>query len=244
VTRSAHKRRRKTARLRITTTGAGSSVLGILPDNIGSDELTYLNEGIHFLFHELREAAELHRSGINGGRDGVSHAVRTVTAFLMLFRTVNNEGLQAPLALLADALEALNSNLIEPMMKPVTRSGRAPASAGRQSMKGVVAYVVRRLQDIGINRELACRDAAAQLLACGVGPDRGSGKITARTVREWCDATGADVGRRSHAAQTFDGLFADLQNMEIDALLPNKARRLLLDRLANVARRMRANDTK
>jgi hypothetical protein len=162
----------------------------------------------------------------------------------MLFRTVSNEGLQAPLALLTDALEALNSNQVEPMMKPVTRSGRALASGGRQSMKGVVAYVVRRLQDIGINRVAACREVAAQLLACGVSPDRGSGKITARTVREWCDATAADVGRRGYAAQTFDDLFADLQNREIDALPPEKVRRELLDRLANVARRMRANETK
>lgn len=213
------------------------SVLGSLPDRIGPDQLAHLNEALHWLFGELRDAAEHHRSGDNGGRDGAFHAIKAVTAFLMLFRSVNKKGLQAPLALLANALTALDHNTVEPMMKPVPRPGRAPASSGRQSLKGVAAYVVRQLQDVGIDRTTACKDVAAQLVACDVRPDRGSGKITHRTIREWCDAISADVGRRGDDRQTFDGMLAGNKRLP-----RKKARQLLLARLASIARQTRARE--
>jgi hypothetical protein len=243
--RQNNKKRPKVDPLKPATNVASPSVLGGFPDHILPHDLAHLNEGLRWLLCELREATELHRSSVHGGRAGALHAVKTMTAFLMLFDTVNKEGLQAPLALLADALKSLDSNMVEPMMKPLPHSGRAPASDARRSMKGVAAYVVRRLQDFGIDRATACKDVATQLAACDVKPDRGSGKMTARTIREWCDAGDADVGRRGDLAQTIDGLLADPQiNNELDALTPKEARRRLLDRLASVARRTRANETK
>jgi hypothetical protein len=241
--RQNHKKRRKVDPLKPATNVASPFIFGCLPDHIQPHELAHLNEGLQWLLGELREASELYRKSLNGGRDGAFHAVKAVTAFLMLFDRVNTERLQAPLALLANALKALDSNMVEPMMRPLPSSGRAPASDARRSMKGVAAYVVRRLQDIGIDRAAACKDVATQLVACDVKPDRGSGKITGRTVREWCNANGADVGRRGDLAQTFDILLADPQNNEFDALPSKEARRLLLDRLVKIARQTRANET-
>ena len=243
--RQNHKKRRKVDPLKPATNVASPSIFSSLPDHILPHDLAQLNEGLRWLLGELREATELHRNSVNGGRAGAFRAVKTVTAFLMLFDRVNTEGLQAHLALLADALKSLDSNMVEPMMKALPLSGRAPASDARQSMKGVAAYVVCRLQDIGIDRATACKDVATQLVACDVKPDRGSGKITARTVRAWCEANSADVGRHGALAQTFHDLRSDPENNEQLNKLPRaKARRMLIDRLANVARRTRANETK
>jgi hypothetical protein len=211
------------------------SNLDSLPASIRPDHLAHLNEALHWLFRELNDAAELHRNGDFGGRAGAVRAAKAVTAFLMLFRTVNKKGLVVPLAQVADGLTALDQNTVKPMMRPIPRSGRARASEGRQSLKGIAVYIVRRLQDqdIGKDRHTALKMVAAKLAACDVRPDRGAGKITARTVRNWDDQVSADVGRHGSARQTFDGLLAEKERLPAHKLL---------NRLAYVVRQTRAHE--
>jgi hypothetical protein len=233
------KERRKSAPRKPATRAASPSVRGILPDYIGPDDLSRLNEALQLLFGELREAAELYRSAENGGRDGARRAVGAVAKFLTSFQAVKEEKLQAPLLLLVNALIALDNNLVEPMVKPRSRRGRAPATLARQTVKAAAAYVVRRFQDFGCNRTAACQDVAKQLRELRIKPDRGSGQITARTVREWCDAINADIGRSDFAGWMFDRFIANSPYMA-----PRKeARQVLFDWLGYCVRQFRASET-
>jgi hypothetical protein len=228
--------RRKQNRIQSAKKAAASpSVFGALLQPLRPKNLVQLNEGLRFLFNELREATHLYRDGAKGGRDGAVRALNSVSAFLMLFRAVDSKGLQAPLAGLANALMALDNNMVEPMLRPISRRGRSPASDARQSMKGLAAYVVRQLQSRGTNRMAAYRSVAVQLAKSGVRPDRGSGKVTSRTVREWCDAISADISRSGKAAQTFD--------IAIQGDDSKVSPKQLLKKLAHVARQTRAHDT-
>jgi hypothetical protein len=215
---------------------------GSLPACIGPDHLADLNTALNWLFRELHDAAKQHQSGGNGGRAGATRAVEAVTEFLMLFRTVQKNRSQVPLALLRDALKSLDDGLVEPMLKrvPRLRGGRAPASEGRQCLQGITVGTVHWLQVIGNDRATACKMVAAKLAERGVKPGRGSGRTTARTVREWCDAVNADVGGRGLARQTFDGMIAVKLRLPRNKVL---AEQELLCRLARVADDTRAHET-
>jgi hypothetical protein len=229
-------------RRRNNSVPASRSNLGTIPDPIRSTDRARLNEGLAWLFGELREGHNLFRIGTDGGREGAVVEIKAITAFLMLFRAVDKENLIAPLAMLANALMALNSNVVEPMLRPVPRSGRPPASAGRQSLQGVAVYTVRRLQEFGVDDKSSRSIVAKELRMLGIKPHRGSGNTTARTIREWREAILADVGHHSDAAKTLDGLLTDTDNKKLDKLPREKAIEGLLNKLAHVAKQVRAGE--
>ena len=98
------------------------------------------------------------------------------------------------------------NNLVSPIVKPIKRRGRAPSSYAHATLRGHTGSVfVKILMDIGLSRTHAHREVAKLLANLGVRAERGSGGLTAATVRNWCDEVSRDVGRhRPTAAQQYD----------------------------------------
>jgi hypothetical protein len=209
---------------------------GTLPDILGPANLPKLNEGLRYLLAELREA---HGAFIDGDHaDGAFGALIAVLAFVSLFRTPRAEGLIIPLHALTEALLALDEGIVEPILRPARRAsaGRPRAPHFRHRLRGTVAYVVQRL--CHFDHELATAHAvvATALDRVGVKSYRGGNRITARTVRAWCEEVAEDVGRHGIAAQRCDQLLADPVNAQIDKMGPQFAALFLVARLQYFAK--------
>jgi hypothetical protein len=199
-------------------------------------EFEALKEAFDFLYSALRVAKHRFETGNDAGRDGAIHALETVTKFLMMIcEPVRSEALHAPLAALFDALMHLDDGETHPMLHKAKLAQRARSSAGRDSLKGAVAFTVDRLRALGVAAPTAHRDVARVLATEGVAPARGKAPTTARTVRLWCENVSADVGRHGEAAKTFDGLVN-----EYAACNHVESATELLDRLANLIRATRS----
>jgi hypothetical protein len=121
------------------------------------------------------------------------------------------------------------------------QGGRAPASDTRNKFKGAVAYTVRRLCDIGYEPSVARTIIADDLARIGVSPSRGSGHMSERTVRLWCEDVAADVGRHGAAARAYDSLVSDPRGAIFNSLVSTTAEKLLRSRLLHLARSVRAS---
>jgi hypothetical protein len=183
--------------------------LGTLPEVLGPADLPTLNNGLRYLFEELREA----QTAFVGGShlDGVYSALVAIYAFVSLFRAAGTEGLMVPLMELESALWALDEGVTEPLLRPVRRAkaGRPKASQLRQEFLGTVAYTVQQLREVGYSLPEAHQVVADELNSLGAKPDRGSDRFTARTIRDWCERVSEDVGRHLPAAQRYTQLAAD-----------------------------------
>jgi hypothetical protein len=164
-----------------------------------------------------------------------------VTKFLLMFNSAHEEQFFTPLALLANALRALDRNTVQTLVRPTPRSGRASASDVRQALKGLVAYTVRRLHHLGMNTASARRVVAQRLKELNIKPDRGTRSLTARTIRDWCEVTAAD-GPSGVARWMFDSQLAHPQNEAWDALPKEEAIRALLDNMTNRLGPLRASE--
>ena len=180
---------------------------------------------------ELREAQSEFAKGNH--LDGAYRALLAVSAFLSLFGPVKQEGLSTPLAALESALWALDEGVVEPILKPTrrARSGRARSSVLYQELKGAAVYVVHRLHRLGLEQKKARAIVAAELRSIGVKPDRGSGEITARTIRWWCEEVAADVGRQGVAARRSHALLSHPGNKALENMPREAAKSYLRSRL-------------
>ena len=151
-----------------------------------------------------------------------------------------SSALHTPLIVLFNALMSLDDGRVLPVLKPAKKTGRPRASAFRKSSIGAAAFTVKRLTETGMQAPAARSAVARTLRAVGVKPARGrAGAITERTVLGWCEEVSADVGRRGEAAQTYDLLMADTTTNELPA---RQMRKVLLDRLAATAKKVRAQE--
>jgi hypothetical protein len=179
---------------------------GTLPEKIAESELETLNSGLGFLFAWMREARRLYYEGGDNGRAAALIALEAMWQFIMLFNVPLAGTLHMPILNLQNALQALEENNVLPILKPVARSGRAASSHARLTLKGKAAGKVKLLVEAGLDRRRALQVVAKTLAEQGVRPERGSGAITANTVRHWCDEVAADVGRRGTAAMAYDSM--------------------------------------
>jgi hypothetical protein len=202
-----------------------------LPEFVAAQDVPRLNIALQYLWAELRQAQSEFTDG--NQQDGVYVSLCAVIAFLSLFGPVRREGLFAPFAALESALWALDEGVVEPILKPPRRAktGRARSSVPYQELKGAAAYVVRRLGDFGHARSEALKVVAADLQRIGVKPDRGSGKITSRTVRGWCEEVATDIGRHRTAAKACHRLLSHSANGVLDRMPPEEPRSWLRSRL-------------
>jgi hypothetical protein len=120
-------------------------------------------------------------------------------------------------------LRASTYNNVAPMLKPTARRGRSGSSDTRAAVMGAAAGAVRRLQKVGIGREDAHTRLARQLTKIGLRPERGSGPVTARTVRGWCNKVEEDVARTGVAATVHDSMFTAEENERFAAIPKDRA---------------------
>ena len=202
-----------------------------LPESIATGDLPRLNIAFLHLWAELREAQSEFAKGNH--QDGAYLAVLAVSAFLSLFGPVRQEGLSTPLAALESALWVLDEGVVEPILKPTrqARSGRARSSVLYQELKGAAVFVVHRLHRLGLEQKKARAVVADELRSIGVKPDRGSGQITARTIRWWCEEVAADVGRQGVAAQRSHTLLSHPGNKALENMPREAARSCLRSQL-------------
>jgi hypothetical protein len=209
---------------------------GKLPEAISPSDLPTVNFALEILFADLRGASKLFNANADNGQLGAAIALGAVWRFIALFEKPLGEGLHVPFLRLQDALGGLQNNNVAPLLKPVPRSGRAGSSDARSALMGAAAGAVQRLQDSGIGVRKAYQMVAAQLKKLGVKPERGHGDVTADTVRHWCEAVSADVGRAGAAATTYDSMFTPDETARFGALPKDRAPKSALESLAAFVR--------
>jgi hypothetical protein len=206
---------------------------GTFPESVTEGDLDALNSAFSLLFSLLRQARVQFDEEGDGGRAGAFTALGACWMFVALFKRPLAESLQVPILRLMDALAALESGTVSPMMVPIRRRGRAPSSNAHATLRGHAAGTVRRLMDIGLSRAEAHKSVAKALANLGVRPERGSGTVTPSTVKNWCDEVSSDVGRRGVAAQMYDSMFARTEEQQRFAEMSKEnGRRYALDSMA------------
>ena len=155
------------------------------------------------LFRRLRASSSKFEEAPDGGRPEAIRALRATLAFLVdAFPDVVDAGnLQQPLAHLLDALVALDTGHKSALLEPKKKRGRAIESPGFRNAMGMVAAFVHLLMKYGIDDAASRGDltrvkdvrgrVAKVAREVGLRPARGSGEMTERTVREWCERVAA-----------------------------------------------------
>jgi len=214
-----------------------------------SEDIAALNTAFDFLYGGLRDGKKLFETNDNAGREGAIHSLEVLLKFLSQFRPVLDEGLNAPLTALFNALLNLGDGSVLPILKPVPPRGRSRGSGVRDSLKGAAAFTVTRLRATGLSAPDARADVARVFRDAGVTSARGRyPAITSRTVRGGCEEVAADIGRRGEAAQTFDQLEKKCSVVEraepadIEGAEPADIRRAYLDSLANLINDLRGSE--
>jgi hypothetical protein len=216
-----------------------------LPEKIAPGDLEALNEALSVLFGELRVARNL-PPGETHGRLSAVVALSAAWRFLMRFEPVLTKSLHVPLMSLHSALLALNENNVEPILKPTPRTGRATSSPRRYALIGIAVGAARRLEWTGLSPLDANKAVATKLNALGVKPTRGSGGVTAGTLRRWRDKinevqpllrslpqvlqselSAEDLGW-INAAVNVDSMMTEKSRAQITALAAADARRFAL----------------
>ena len=206
---------------------------GTLPEIITEANLETLNSGLRFLFARLREARQQFESEGDGGRKGALTALAATWMFIVLFEGPRSQSLQVPILCLQDALACLEKGLVLPMVKPAPRCGRAPSSDARAALRGCAAGTVQRLLQTGLKSQDANLAVANKLSQLGIRPERGSGEITDRTVRTWCEEVASDVGRHGTAAEVYESMFTSAEVDRFSALPVDQARSHALNSFAD-----------
>jgi hypothetical protein len=206
---------------------------GTLPETIGKADLSTLNSGLHFLFDRLRQAREQFEREGDSGRRGARTALSAFWNFITLFEAPLAETLHIPILRLQSALWMLDQGGREPILKPVRLRGRAPSSPTYDSIRGHAVATVQLLLQTGLARGDAHRAVATELRQLGVRPERGSGTVTATTVRNWCDQIPSQVDQDSTAALMYYSKLAP-EEMEMFSAVPkDRAKQFALQLLAS-----------
>jgi hypothetical protein len=95
---------------------------------------------------------------------------------------------------------------------------------------------VQLLQLAGLTRDDARQVVAKQLSKLGVRPERGSGPVTATTLRNWADKVSSDFGRHSTAAMIHDDKLTPAEKQRFLARPKDRAKQFALQLLATYVR--------
>jgi hypothetical protein len=203
-----------------------------LPEKIGLENLGALNEALAVLLQDLRNARRL-PAGETHGRLGAVTALCATWRFLMRFEPVLAETLHVPLLNLHGALQALNDGTVEQVLKPAISAagGRTPDGFNQEKVVGFAVGAVGRLRWTGMSPRQAHKAVAEILKPLGVRSSRGTGTVTPRTVRGWCERVAADVALRSIAAQNVQLMLTEKWRRQLSPKDPQAARRFILDAL-------------
>jgi hypothetical protein len=188
---------------------------GTFPETIGEADLGTLNSGLGFLFGRLRQAHARFEQEGDSDRQSIFSALGAFWSFITLFGRPFAENLHVSIMRLQDALWMLDHGQTMPMLKPVRRrrGGRGPSSQTYACLRGHAAATVQLLRQTGLQPDDAHEAVARELRQLGVRPERGSGAVTATTVRNWCEKIAEDVGRHGTAAMMYEYKLARGQMM-------------------------------
>jgi hypothetical protein len=167
---------------------------GSLPEVLNLSDLTAINDALSVLFANLRFAKRLYQDPQSSDRLATLVSLDAAWQFLFWFDPVLKEGLHLPLSNLVSALIALNDNNVAPILSPTPKptGGRSPDSPDRLGLIGIAVGTVDRLLWTKMPSGEARRLVAAELVKLGIKPARGTRRIGARTIKEWCDRLSAD----------------------------------------------------
>jgi hypothetical protein len=195
--------------------------------------LRRLNSGLGLLFDRLRQAHARFEQEGDSDRQSIFSALGAFWSFITLFKGPFEENLYVPILRLQDALSVLDHGQTKPILKPVRRrrGGRAPSSQTYASLRGHAAATVQLLRQAGLARDDAHKAVATVLRQLNVRPERGSGTVTATTVRNWCDEVARDVGQHGTAAMMYEHKLARGRAM-LSALPKDQARQAALEELS------------
>ncbi len=202
---------------------------GTLPEFITEADLETLNSGLRFLFAHLRDARQQFENEGDGGRLAAVTALGGLWQFIVLFKEPLANSLQIPVLHEQAALAALEENLVFQIHKPVPRRGRPPSGHVHAAMIGHAAGTVQRLLQIGLTRDESHRAVAAHLTKLGVKTGRG-GRVTANTVRHWCDEVAIDG--HGLAAQLCHSILSEIEDSDFATSSRGEARIRVLDKLS------------
>jgi hypothetical protein len=209
---------------------------GTLPEIIRPSDLDTLNLALRYLFDFLREAKRQFEVEEDAGRSAAFYALAAFWMFIVAFERGSSERLERPIVHLQDALVGLNEGRVSPIVKPNRRAGRAPSSHTQATLRGYAVATVKFVMDIGLSRTDAHDQVARVLAKLGTRAERGSGTLTARTVRNWCDEVSRDVGRHHTPALQYDFWLARLNEQQSAAKPKDQAQRHALDELVRWVR--------
>jgi hypothetical protein len=111
------------------------------PDN-HRVKIKSIGEALGFLFRGLHEANQRFIEGEDAGRLGVIAAVSTTIEFLSFFESTTD--LRQPLTAMLNAVVSLDDGGLPPLLKPVRRPGRRPASTLHSAKRQGSAGPLRR----------------------------------------------------------------------------------------------------
>jgi hypothetical protein len=192
-----------------------------LPEVITSSELQILNSALSSLFAALREIRPLYQEAeIKERRLAICVALSFYCRFIQLFRKPLEEELDVPILHLNDALRGLNDGRETPILQPIPKpkGGRSESSDVHNALKGIVAATAVYLCENGFKTPDARKALAQWLNKLGVRSERGSGDITAKTVRYWCaEVSSLDKTSTATAAIMFNKMLAEPERERLAA---------------------------
>ena len=209
-----------------------------LPERIEEADLNTLNSALELLFGRLREARAQFDNEGDDGRLAAFTALAAFWQFITLFRTPYIENLQVPILHLQNALAMLDQNRVLRIVQPVPHSGSPPSDNTYASLKGQAVATVELLVRMGLDPRDARRTVATELTKLGVIPERGSGTVTATTLRNWRDEISSDVGRHKAGAVNYDMTLASAEQEKLSNMPKDEARGRALGQLAHWVRSM------
>ncbi len=230
-----------------------------LPEKIGPADLEALNQALAELFQELRSVRNL-APGETQGRLSAVVALGAAWRFLTRFEPVLAETLHVPLMSLHSALIALNENNVEPILKPIKRTGRATSSPRRYVLIGLAVGAAQRLEWTGLSPMDANKAVAGKLNALGIKPTRGKNNVNANTLCRWREqingtrpllrslpqmpqlGLSAEAGGWITAALNVDDMLTEKWRARITAHATADARRFVLFALENAISEMMLAD--
>lgn len=186
---------------------------------------------------ELRRANDEWQTGVDGGRDGVIHALKAVTVFLKGFDKFEKGNLCDALTILSIDLEALKDGNVSPLLAPPVSAfgGRIPAPLRRQATRGFAAGAMQKLMDLGTQRSPASEKVATAISEFNVSFKYGDKPLNGQTVKGWRDKAMHPKNDRVDA-DIYKHFVSRFQELPDD---PQRAESLILDLLSGALKRLR-----
>lgn len=214
----------------------------LIKGELSKDDLNTFNAMLTELDYMLTQASRVFRDSSYGGRHGQMLALDAACTFMERFALLRSKGLTTPLQVLKNALIALDSNNVQPCLKPKPKKGRATASMMNTIVRMRAIHSTEQLTRLGLAAPEADKAVARTLAKAGFKAGRGAGHITDRTIRGWREAAAADVSNDELLSAALSVVREDERNDPLFKLPKEQAISRINARLSNVISAWRGSD--